>query len=308
MPRRWTLSTALCLVAAISFAGCAGTDPYGGTGQVRLSEVVTELVQVTTSDGIRLDGALWRPTGDPGRKPALLLVHGYAGNFYTGWPGLARGLAQKDHLALALNMRDHDLTPQTSLFEDNRSDIEAGVNLLMARGAASVVLVGQSLGTNRVLFYQADTQDPRVRGVVLLAGPGNLLEWNIRIFGRDRALAVLAEAQRKVQEGRGAELMLVDLGPLGKALYSARHVVSLRGPDTRSDPFQNIARVKVPILILHGTADRLADVAVAERLKHAAVATPSARLHLIPGADHGLPQYPDAILPFLEPWLEAISK
>ena len=193
-------------------------------------------------------------------------------------------------------------------YEDNRADIEAGVNLLMARGASSVVLVGQSLGTNRVLLYQADTQDQRVGGLILLAAPGNLLEWNIRIFGREPVLAVLAEARQRVQMGRGAELMLVDLGPLGKGLYSAQHVVSLRGPETRSDPFQNIARVQVPVLILHGTADRLAYPAVAERLRAAAVATPSVRLHLIPGADHGLPGHPDAILPVLGPWLEAISK
>lgn len=57
---------------------------------------------------------------------------------------------------------------------------------------------------NRVLFYQADTRDPRVRALVLMAGPGNLLGWNIRIFGRDRALSVLAEAQPLVRDGRGA--------------------------------------------------------------------------------------------------------
>lgn len=308
MWRGWILLSTLFLVIGASLAGCAGTDLSGSASKTREADATTELVQVITADGVRLDGALWKPTGRPQTTPALLLVHGYAGNFYTGWPGLARGLAQKGHLALALNMRDHDLTPQTSLFEDNRADIEAGVNLLTARGASSVVLVGQSLGTNRVLFYQAETQNPRVRGLVLMAGPGNLLEWNIRIFGREPALAVLAEAQRQVQEGRGAELMLVDLGPLGKALYSAQHVVSLRGPGTRSDPFQNIAGVKVPILILHGTADRLADLSVAERLKDAAVSALSIRLHLIPGADHGLPQYPDAILPILGPWLKTVSR
>jgi len=290
------------VLAVLLAAGCAGA------GAMRPADIGTELVEVMTPDGARLHGALWKAPGAPGRRPALFLVHGYAGNFYTGWPGLARALAQQGHLTLALNMRDHDLTPQTSLFEDNRADIEAGVNLLAGRGASQVVLVGQSMGTNRVLYYQAAAQDPRVRGLVLMAGPGNLFEWNIRIFGRESAVAVLAEAQRRVREGRGAELILVDLGPLGKALYSAQHIVSLRGPDTRSDPFQNIARVKLPVLILHGTADRLADPAVAERLKAAASTAPSVQLHLIPGADHGLPNYPDALLRILEPWLEAVSK
>jgi pimeloyl-ACP methyl ester carboxylesterase len=297
--------TALCLgvlVAGMAAAGCAGSSPLASTG------VVTELVQVTTADGTRLDGALWKPPAGFAVNVGLLLVHGYAGNYYTGWPRLAEALAGQGYLTLALNMRDHDLTPQTSQFEDNRLDIEAGMKLLAGRGASHFILVGQSLGTNRVLFYQAETADPRVRGLVLMAGPGNLLEWNTRLFGPGRALSVLAEAQRLIREGRGAELMLVDLGPLGKALYSANHVVSLRGPTTRSDPFQNIARVRVPVLIFHGTADRLADPSVAEQLKAAAVAAPGTELHMIPGAGHALTERVDDIVPILGAWLEALPR
>ncbi len=300
--RQHPVSSILHLLACLLIAACASTT------LTRPSDFTTELVEVTTTDGIRLDGALWIPNGGPGTRPGLLLVHGYAGNFYTDWPKLAQPLTARGHLTLALNMRDHDLTPQTSPFEHSRADIEAGINLLAARGVSQVVLVGQSLGTNRVLFYQAETQDHRVRGLVLMAGPGNLLEWNIRMFGRERAHALLTEAQRRVEEGRGEELMLVDLGPLGKTLYSARQIVSLRGPNTRSDPFQNIARVGVPILILHGTADRLADAPIAERLRTAATAAPRVQLHLMPGADHSLPRYPDAILPILAPWLETVSR
>jgi len=291
---------ALLLLAAQPLTGCAGWTP---TPQ---RPVATELVQVTTADGVHLDGGLWRPSPPPAKAPALLLVHGYGGNFYAAWPPLARALAERGSLVLALNMRDHDLTPQTSRFEDNRADIEAGVDFLVRSGAPGVVLVGQSMGTNRVLYYLAQTQDPRVRGLALLAAPGNLLEWNIRLFGREQTLAFLAEAQERVRDGRGQELMLVDLGPLGKTLYSAAHVVSLRGPDTRSDPFQNMARVHVPVLILHGTADRLADPATAWRLKEAAGA--GAELQLIPGLGHDLPRAPEAILPILGPWLERNSR
>lgn len=302
VPQRLARPRGLVLAACLLAAGCAGL------GLMQAPEVTTTPVRATAADGIRLDGLLWSPAGAARSSPALFLVHGYAGNFYTGWPALARTLAQAGHPVLALNMRDHDLTPQTSLFEDNRADVQAGMSLLAECAASQVVLLGQSLGTNRVLFYQAETQDPRVRGLVLMAAPGNLLEWNIRTFGREPALALLAEAQRKVRQGRGTELMLVDLGPLGKALYSARHVVSLRGPETRSDPFQNIARIRVPILILHGTADRLADPAVAERLKAAAVNAPSVELHMIPGAGHDLPRHTDAVLPILRSWLERISR
>jgi alpha-beta hydrolase superfamily lysophospholipase len=284
----------------VALVGCATTP-------LRPSpDVVTELVETTTADGVRLAGALWVAATPDWSRPALLLVHGYAGNFYESWPPLARRLAARGFPALALNMRDHDHVPQVSRFEDSRLDIQAGIRLLAGRGAAYIVLVGQSLGTNRVLFYQAETQDPRVRELILMAPPGNLLEWNIRISGRERTLAVLAEAERRVREGRGGEVMRVDLGPLGQALYSADHLVSLRGPHSRSDPFENIARVRLPILIVHGTADRLADPAVSLRLQIAATAAQSVQVHLIPGADHDLPRRPSEILPILEPWLETV--
>lgn len=95
----------------------------------------------------------------------------------------------------------------------------------------------------------------------------------------------------------------MDLGPLGKDLYSAEHVVSLRGPETRSDPFKNIARVTVPVPILHGTADQLA-----ERLKASAMAAQSVQFHAIPGADHALLNHADSILPVLIPWVEVLSR
>ena len=67
-------------------------------------------------------------------------------------------LAFSIHLAcvpgtVTLNLKALARASGDRKFEDNRADIEAGVNLLMARGASSVVLVGQSLGTNRVLLY-----------------------------------------------------------------------------------------------------------------------------------------------------------
>ena len=50
---------------------------------------------------------------------------------------------------------------------------------------------------------------------------------------------------------------MVDLGPIGKALYTARYLLSIRGPDRRSNPYTNLAKVKNPILIVQGTADKL---------------------------------------------------
>lgn len=85
--------------------------------------------------------------------------------------------------------------------------------------------------------------------------------------------------------------MSVDLGPLGRALYSADHLVSLRGPATRSDPYRNLAAVAAPVLVVHAAADRLVDPDVARRLRGAATAAARADLLEVPGADHGFSRH-----------------
>ncbi len=271
--------------------------------------VWTELVRLTTADHRQNAGLLYAPAGRVPRA-GVVLIHGYASNFYSEpTASLARGLAERGFLTLAANVRDHDAGPKTSLFEENRWDEQAAVDELARRGVAPLAIVGSSLGTNRVLYYVAETQDPRVRAVVLLAAVGNAFEWNVRQFGRERATQVLDEAQRLQREGRGKELMLVDLGPLGKALYSADHLVSLRGPQTRSDPFRNVAQVTAPVLLVFAGADRLVDLETSRRLRAAATRAPRADLVEIPGAEHNFAQHARELTAAVEKWLaEALGR
>jgi alpha-beta hydrolase superfamily lysophospholipase len=262
----------------------------------------TELLRLPTADGRETAALLYVPAA-PARG-GLILVHGYGGNFYSGaHAALARALADRGLVALSVNLRDHDTGPKTTRFEETRWDVGAGVDELARRGVAPLAIAGHSLGTNSVLFYLADSRDARVRAVVLLAPPGNAFEWNVRQFGRERATAVLEEAQRLVREGRGQELMVVDLGPLGKALYSAEHLVSVRGPGTRSDPYANIAGVTVPLLLISGAADRLVDHGVRRRLQATATRAPRADLVEIPGADHGFSAHQPQLATVVERWL-----
>jgi alpha-beta hydrolase superfamily lysophospholipase len=268
--------------------------------------VTTDLVRLRTADGRETAGVLHAPAAAVPRA-GVALVHGYGGNFYSGPNArLARALAERGFAALAVNLRSHDGGPKTAPFEDERWDVQAAVEELARRGAAPVALVGHSLGTNTVLYDVAETGDPRIRAVVLLAPVGNAFEWNVRQFGRDAATRVLDEALRRQREGRGRELMLVDLGPLGKALYSADHLVSLRGPRTRSDPARNIARVTVPLLLVSAGDDRLVDRGTAPALRAAARAAPRADLAEVPGADHAFSGHGEALAATVERWLAEV--
>ena len=298
MNRVWHLRIVPCATLAFLAAGILSI-PAGA----RSIPVSTEFVRLTTSDGVETAGLVYAPSGRAPRGGAVL-VHGYASNFYSGSTAHpSRGLAERGFTTLAVNMRDHDGGPKTTLFEESLRDVQVGIDELARRGLAPLVLLGSSLGTNRVLFYIADTQDPRIRAIGLVAGPGNAFEWNARQFGRERATRTLEEAQHLQAQGRGKELMLVDLGPLGKALYSADHLVSLRGPQSKSDPFRNIAQVTLPVLLVYGTADRLVDLEIGRRLKATATRAPRVDLVEVAGADHDFRQHREALVSLVERWI-----
>ena len=266
------------------------------------SKVRTELVELKTTDGVWLKGVV-RELISKSADAGVVMVHGYGGNFYSGTMSFLPGaLTVHGYTTLALNMRDHDLGPKKNRFEENLPDIAAGVDELARRGCKDLFLYGHSMGTNRVLFYLAETQDQRIKGIILSAPPGNLFQWNIRIFGREAATEVLRRAQKLKREGEGDTWMLIDLGPLGKTLYTANHVVSLRGPETRSDPFVNIASFSKPVLVVHGLGDRLADPAVADKLKNSA-AESQVTVVTLTGADHRFRNHQKELEKIITQWL-----
>src|SRR5712691_2622787 len=213
-----------------------------------------EQVALRTADGILLDGVLYRPAANS-RPTAILLVHGFGSNFYSGY----------------------------------------------------FPLLGQSMGTNRVLYYQVTTGDPTIAASLLVSGPGNLFEWNVLQLGRKKAQASVDEALALQTAGHEQQFMLVDLGPLGKALYTARYLLSLRGPKARSDPYQNIQKLKNPILVVQGTADKLVEPYTADRLKRAAIASPTADLISFEGADHTFRGQEAVLAQRILAWLKAAA-
>jgi pimeloyl-ACP methyl ester carboxylesterase len=259
-----------------------------GFGQTTRAEEALniQLVRVKTDDGVLLTGILRRPRMSK-ETACVVLIHGYSGNFYSGiMDFLPEALTGEGFATLAINMRDHDRGPKKSRFEENRHDIAAAVDKVVRLGYSPIFLCGHSLGTNRVLYYLEATHDPRVKGAILTGSPGNLFQWNVRVFGSKTANQVLRRAQDMVARGKGDQWILVDLGPLGQALYTANHVVSLRGPKTVSDPFKNISKISIPILIIHGLADHLVDPNVSDRLRNSAAVRTNVTVVKIPGADH----------------------
>jgi pimeloyl-ACP methyl ester carboxylesterase len=292
------LCAALFLWAAWSLAQAPPAPvPASGT-------CVSELITLHTTDGVRLQGLVFRAAKP--RPSALLLIHGYAGTFYGAYfAKLGEAAAHAGYDTLALNMRDHDSGPKTSSFTDNQTDIAAGAAYLRQLGHKRLILLGQSMGTNRVLYYQAASRDPDIAATVLVSGPGDLFEWNVWQFGKEKAQALVDDALKLRRAGQEKELMLVDLGPIGKALYTARYLLSMRGPDRLSNPYTNLAKVKNPILIVQGTADKLIAPDIGKRLQ--AAAGPTAVLTTIDGAEHGFDNHESQLIEKILGWLSTLA-
>ena len=65
------------------------------------------------------------------------------------------------------------------------ADIAAGVEHLHSLGASRIVLLGQSMGTNRVLYYQAASGDSSIAATVLVSGPGSSWLAKLKVFSSD---------------------------------------------------------------------------------------------------------------------------
>jgi len=293
--RQFVVAGIICVLAVVAPA------------QTRPAEkpaVCVQLISLHTSDSVRLDGVLYQPL-----KPTpigLMLVHGYGGTFYGAYfRQLGQVAAEQGITTLALNMRDHDNGPKGSDFTDNQTDIATGVAHLRSLGLRKILLLGQSMGTNRVLYYEAVAADPIIAATVLVSGPGNLFQWNVWQFGREKAQESVDEALRLRAAGHDRDLMLVDLGPLGKALYTPRYLLSLRGPQAKSDPYQNISKVKSPVLILQGKADKLIEPDIAERLLKAAAGNAKVTVVYVEGADHGFSQQLPALVERVLRWIKS---
>jgi pimeloyl-ACP methyl ester carboxylesterase len=129
------------------------------------------------------------------------------------------------------------------------------------------VLIGVSMGAVAVLSYLAGDKPRRaVTGAVLVSSPGR---WRMR----PSPVGVLTMALTRTSPGR----------------WAARRYIGVsvsRQWSPGPPPEEAIARVQVPVVVIHGRSDRLLSTSHARRLHRAAGA--DARLRLVEGMGHGL--------------------
>lgn len=228
----------------------------------------------------------WRPQDDDD----VIVFHHGLGACAESWRGWAATLADRYRL-LTFDMRGHGASPAPSgdpwTLEALTGDLEAVVD---AAGLGRFHLVGESIGGTVALRFAARHPE-RVRTLTVSngahrgSGITNLEPWE-RLIDEGGMAAWSAHMMRQrfidgaVEEDawRWYEAQQATCDPAG--------VLALAAALAAADLTPELARVTMPVLLLHPDRSPFIPVALMAELREA---LPDARLHVVPRSRHGLP-------------------
>lgn len=272
-----------------------------------------ELVQTTTGDGVRLDGVLLTP--DERRATALdawLLIHGTTANFYGGLILSRLGyLRDAGYAAASFNTRGHDVVstigpgrPVGTAYEDLddcRLDLDAAISWLASQGYARIGLLGQSMGAVKVIYYQAHVQDPRVAAVVAVSPVRLSRSYYLSSEARDEYEQTYERARQLVESGNPDALLRVTFP--NPTIFGAKSYLKKYGSE-HYNVVNYANKLQCPLLVMGGTLEthpRLRDCA--KDVYFTVAENPGAKLVLIEGGSHNLPEMREELANTLVQWV-----
>lgn len=265
-----------------------------------------ELIHTQTSDGVRLDGILARPTATaPSVLPfdAVVLHHGAGANFYTtGFLGyLTDRFVERGVAVLRVNSRGHDLLynsptgrqgAATEIVGDCVPDWRAWLDCAEGLGFRRCCVAAHSLGAVKSVYYAATQADARVHSVIAMSPP----RFNFQAFQqRDPTGTFDPTYQRalSLQQAGEESTMMAFIAPVNTIATAAAYLDKF-GPADNYDVLRYLAKVPVPTLLTMGQQEddgvQKRDVfsfkGMAPHYQALADSTPALTFQVIPGAEH----------------------
>lgn len=273
----------------------AWTDPYAlspdGAYQIRREEVTQligalaarpcERVSITSHDGLRLAGRYYH-TADG--APLDIAFHGYRGHALRDFCGGSCISFALGHNLLLVDQRSHGESQgrTISFGAVERMDCLDWIRWANDRfGSPEIALFGVSMGAGTVLLATA------------LDLPENVL-CAVADCPYSRAEDIIAAVGRQMHVPEGLIRLL--------ARGAARLFGGFRLKDAA--PAEALRQANIPVLLLHGEADRLVPCEMSAELEENCVTT--VRRYTFPDADHGLSylvdteRYVKAVTDFLQ--------
>jgi uncharacterized protein len=238
---------------------------------------------VFRNDDVELKGWYFPASGgtEERKRPLLVYLHGSADNRRSG-AGLAQRFGPRGYDVLTYDGRAHGESGGAActygVYE--KHDLVAALD---AVGAREVILFGSSLGG--AVALQAAPLDSRVRGVIAQSSFSTL---------------------RRVVHDRSRLLRLVMRpGGVDAAIAAAEQEGRFRAGD--ASPLAAASHIRVPVLLIHGTADReTGDHHSREIYRALTQRMDSHRLLLVKGAGHNDVLGREEVWREIEAWLSLI--
>ena len=283
--------------------------------------MLVDLITINSRDGMTLDGIFCEPAAGAAPKgpvDAMLLIHGSGGSFYrVATKAMAEDLRNQGYACLAINTKGHDTvwSPQGSgqyygnaleILDNSRHDLAAGVDYLWDKGYRSIGLLGHSMGAVKVGYYAATEGDNRIATVIPISPVR--LSYSYYMDSEDAAefKSIIERADRMEAEDRAQELMEVRF-PIAQ-MFSAASYLDKHGPAERYNLVALAPRITVPMLVMGGeleTHTRLRDCP--QDMITAAVNSPRAEYHIVPGGNHSLLNSMDKASARVLEWLASLA-
>jgi alpha-beta hydrolase superfamily lysophospholipase len=236
---------------------------------------------LSTTDGLVLGIRRWEA-----RRPraTVVLVHGFAAS--TTQPALvaqAEALVAAGYEVVAYDSRGHGCSSGVCTLGDLEAlDVAAAVDRVRPSGLP-VVLVGASMGAIAALRYAAREEDPGVAGVVSVSCPA---------------------AWRPPRSLQGVLTVAMTRTRLGRVIVR-RHMKVRLSPrwSAPASPVELAARIRVPVAVVHGEADRLFPPTEAVRIyRHC---RGPRRLDVVPAMGHAFDRFATAAIRAAVDWVLA---
>jgi alpha-beta hydrolase superfamily lysophospholipase len=238
---------------------------------------------VESADGTRLAYRAWPQLG----SPTLAVVHGL-GEHAGRYERFAKGMAQHGMGTYALDLRGHGNSPGQRGHVDSWSqwtdDVAAFVNHIESRAGAEVVPVGHSFGGVALLSTVLSGKLPKIRRFVVSSPALKLkvkVAWWKLTFGPIASkiaprLALANEVDPKTVSRIPEVVDAYRSDPLVHNKFSTR--LGAEWQDATRDVLSRAGQIKIPFLILAGTADALIDPAGSQQLHEQAKSTSELRM------------------------------
>ncbi len=233
----------------------------------KLVEIPCEEITIKSRDGLKLFARYYHKVDG---APIMLKVHGYNGCPLRDFCGGGVESIDKEYNVLLIDQRSHEHSEgKTTTFGiKEKNDIVSWCKYLIKRFGkdTKIVLYGISMGAATVLMASAHKKLPKnVKGVVADCSYSSPKDIIIKVATEDMHLP-----------GK----LFFPLIKLGARVFGHFGLTS-------DSPVKAVKKTRLPLLIIHGTADSFVPYHMSEKIFEAA-APKDKKLLLFKGAYHGI--------------------